>query len=447
MGLSNWFRSSGTDNSSSAHLVGLDLDSGRAKASALRMGKPRRVTLDEPRELLHLLISLQKKNPEIGQPGLNLLRTFPHLVCRGFLPALGYPTEWRSPRVRLDPDGAARLALERIRSALPSSDALALTLPAYLTQSQVTKVTALCEQVRLRLRGTAVSALALAADLATDPARRQSARGDDGDAAGAVLSFPNRERRHQAAAGSVGMIIDADDHALTASLVKFSADEVRMIGYFAITGLGLRVWKERLLDSLSDRCVRVCRRDPRDNADTEQALYEQLDDALHRARHGQQVALSVRSASWYQDLPHQPDDFDGYCQPMARKAAEAARELSETGDEPPRVIWFTDQAAQLPGLVRAVRRHSPVRSVTDTLPPDAIALAGARMAGRWLTGSLPRVHLDTAVPLEPFARSPDQEHPGLGTADEPEQEPDETELTPGAEVEVRPPSASVREGN
>ncbi len=47
--------------------------------------------------------------------------------------------------------------------------------------------------------------------------------------------------------------------------------------------LAVRLWKNKLLDAVSDRCVRMCRRDQRDSAEAEQALYEQLDEVLDRA--------------------------------------------------------------------------------------------------------------------------------------------------------------------
>ena len=101
---------------------------------------------------------------------------------------------------------------------------------------------------------------------------------------------------------------------------------------------GVKAWKDRLLDAVSDRCVRLCRRDPRDSADAEQALFEQLDDALERVRAGQRVSLTVRSAHWYQDVVQQPDEFDGYCAALARTSADAIRELIGGLPVPPRAV-------------------------------------------------------------------------------------------------------------
>src|SRR5260221_727713 len=78
------------------------------------------------------------------------------------------------------------------------------------------------------------------------------------------------------------MIVDADDHALSGALVQCEANQARLLGTTAQPRLNQRVWKDRILNALADRCVRTCRRDPRDSAAAEQTLYEQIDDALDR---------------------------------------------------------------------------------------------------------------------------------------------------------------------
>ena len=42
---------------------------------------------------------------------------------------------------------------------------------------------------------------------------------------------------------------------------------------------------------VADRCIRQSRRDPRDSASAEQALYDQLEDALESAAKGKTVDL------------------------------------------------------------------------------------------------------------------------------------------------------------
>src|SRR5690606_22339712 len=132
MAWGNWFRGSGGESRGAAHLVGLDLNSSRARAVAERPGRPRAVLLEDPHEELPLAISLEKRQPEVGRAGANLCRRYPHLACLDYLAALGRPQEWRAGRVRLDPSAALFLTLERLRAALAGYEAVALVLPPYL---------------------------------------------------------------------------------------------------------------------------------------------------------------------------------------------------------------------------------------------------------------------------------------------------------------------------
>ncbi|HEY8504909.1 MAG TPA: hypothetical protein VIL46_10025, partial [Gemmataceae bacterium] len=133
---------------------------------------------------------------------------------------------------------------------------------------------------------------------------------------------------------------------------------------------------------------------------------------------GQKVHLTVRSAHWFQDLAQQPDDFDGYCAGLARQAVETVKQAVESANlpEPPRAVWLTSAAGRLPGLARGLQRPTVGRTRVEVLAPDAVARAAARLAGRWLAGALPRVHLDTTIPLPPPPapeREPGFRHPGL----------------------------------
>ena len=106
-------------------------------------------------------------------------------------------------------------------------------------------------------------------------------------------------------------------------------------------------------DAAADRCVRVCRRDPRDSADAEQSLFEQLDATLDRARQGQPVPLAVRGTHWYQDLVLRPDELDGFCAALAKQGADGVAEAVRAADlpVPPRAVWLTRPAARLPRRV------------------------------------------------------------------------------------------------
>jgi hypothetical protein len=204
------------------------------------------------------------------------------------------------------------------------------------------------------------------------------------------------------------LVVDVDDHALTGSLVYCETNHARLLGSTVLPRLNVRLWKDRLLNGLADRCVRACRRDPRDSAIAEQALYEQIDDSLDRLRQGQKIELTVRSIHWYQNLVLQPDDFDAFCAPLAKQAALSLREMVQSvAPEPPQAVWLTYSAARLPGLADALHTYMAERTGLAELPPDAGARAAIALASRWARDELPRTHLDAIVLLpEAPAREP-----------------------------------------
>src|SRR5262249_33248306 len=161
-----------------------------------------------------------------------------------FLPFLGQLREWKAGRHCLDAGALLGLAFEKLRGLLPASEPVAAALPVYLTPPQVAQLTALATKARWNLRGTAALPLVLAAAEGRGP--------------------------------PLVLVVDADEFALTGALVVCVADTARLLASVALPRLGERAWKERLLDTLADRCVRLCRRDPRDSAAAEQALWEQL---------------------------------------------------------------------------------------------------------------------------------------------------------------------------
>ena len=78
--------------------------------------------------------------------------------------------------------------------------------------------------------------------------------------------------------------------------------------------LGLRVWRERLLNAVADRCILQSRRDPRDCPEADQTLFDHLDDVLEACRQGQTVSVGLQAASWYQSVLLQPE---GVCAAVA----------------------------------------------------------------------------------------------------------------------------------
>lgn len=378
-----------------ARVVGIDLTATRARAVSVGGGKVRPLILNDPLDELLLFIAGDRRSPDVGRAGYMLARKLPHVVCSNFLPHLGQPHEWKAGRHVFTPESAVELTLAKVQAAVSAeSEAAAVVLPAYLAPTQVAKLVAVAGKAKLPVKGTASALLALAAD--------RSGPFLAGKPVVATDDWVVPLRPGANGPGAV-VILDADEFALSAVVVGVERDAVRLLASACWPRAGLKAWKDRLLDSVADRCVRLCRRDPRDSADAEQALFEQLDDALDLVRAGQRVSLTVRTAHWYQDVIQQPDEFDGYCSALARLSAEGVRELV-TGAAlplPPRAVWLTHAAGRLPGLAKAVHQNTPEATAVEVLPVSAVAHAAAVLVPRWLSGELPRQHVDTILGLSP----------------------------------------------
>lgn len=395
-----WSRKS-TPATDRSRVVGVDLTATRARAASVGGGKVRPVTLDDPEEELLLFLACDRRTPELGRAGYGLVRKMPHAVGSNFLPFVGQPREIRAGRYAFTPDAALDLVFARLKGPVAAeSDAVALVLPAYLSPNQVTRVVASAGRAKFPLTGTASTPLAVAAHragllLAGKPPAAPGTPHPEG------WVVPMRPAA--TGPGSV-VVIDADEHALTAAVVEVERDTAKLLAGAGWPRAGVKAWKDRLLDSVSDRCVRLCRRDPRDSAEAEQSLFEQLDDALDRARAGQKVSLTVRTAHWYQDLILQPEELDGYCTALAQSSADAVREVVAGLPAPPRAVWLTHAAGRLPGLGLAVHQNTPEGTAVEVLPAGAVAHAAAALVPRWLTGELPHTHLDTVLPFPPVSR-------------------------------------------
>lgn len=390
-----WSRKTTPTHDKARH-VGIDVTATRVRAASLGLGKVTALALDPPAEELLLFVALDRRAPEVGRAGYGLVRRAPHAVCSNFLPALTQSREWRNGRHVLTADAALDLAFAKLRNPVEAeSEAVALALPAYLTPGQVGKVVAATAKARLPLKGTAVGPLAVAADRALSLLTGKSAAPETPAPDWVVPLRPSAT-----GPGSV-VVVDADEHALSATVVAVERDRVRVTLTATWPKFSARAWKDRLLDAVSDRCVRLCRRDPRDSAEAEQSLFEQLDAAIDRVRAGQRVNLQLRTDRWFQDVAQNPDEFDAHCAALARAAGEAVRDVAVTAalDAPPRAVWLTHEAGRLPGLAKALHAHTPERTAVEVLPPDAVARAVAALVPRWAAAELPRAHLDAVVAL------------------------------------------------
>jgi hypothetical protein len=378
-------------------LIGLDLNSTRARAVSAPAGQaPEPLPIAGEVEL-PLAVSLEGRSPEAGRAGLALVRRAPHLACSNFLPFLGDGREWSAGRHRLDAAGALALVLDRVHATCAAAQAVAFAVPAYLNGDQLGMLARLAEKARLRVcvrvpTPLAVTLTAYAEQQWTGPT----------------------------------LVVDADDHALTWAVVAVEFGQARVLCTQAVPHLGLRAWKERLLDVVADRCVRQTRRDPRDSAPAEQGLYDQLDGAFDACRRGQMAELMVQMAQWGQNLILRPDELAAACVPLVRQTLAELRALRRSlplSITP--VLLVTDAAGRLPGLVRALEdalgpaEPAPEREAdsedfgegllddeligrtsVSVLSPGAAARAACDLATRWQRGELAPGPVEVA-PLPP----------------------------------------------
>jgi hypothetical protein len=357
-------------------LLGLDLNSSRVRGVCGAAGLPRPIALDGAERELPLTISLERRKPEVGQTGVSLCRRLPHMACINFLPHLGTPREWKAGRHRLDASKAMALVLERLKPACAGIRGLAMALPAYLERPQAGQLAALAAKARMPLLGSVTAPVALAWT--------------------AHEQHPWR---------GLAVVVDVDDHAMTCAVVAAdepeAAGQVRTLGERANPQLGLRAWKERLLDGIADRCIRQSRRDLRDSGTAEQALYEQLDAACEASHQGHMVELEIAAEHWFQNLILTPGDLAAFCRPLVKRVLTATETALSTAQAelPPEVVLLSAAAARLPGMAAALHQHSGAGTVVLELSPDAGARAAHELAEHWRSGALPSGHVDVALPL------------------------------------------------
>ncbi len=350
-------------------LAGLELNAARLRAlSGSAETPPRVLALDGQAADLPLAVSLEGRVPEVGRAGIELCRRLPHMACLGFLPHLGDDRQWAAGRHRLDAAAALSLVFQYVQPSLTGVRGLALAVPSYLARAQVVLLVQLAEQLRLPILGTVTTPLMAAlAGFAEEPW------------------------------SGTALVVDADDHALTWTALSADTRQVLVLDEQVLPRLGVRAWKERLLNAIADRCIRHSRRDPRESAAAEQMLYEQFDAMLDACRQGQVAELVIRAASWCQHMLVRPEDLDLCCAPLVRLVLDGMHAVLREGS--PAAVLVTAAAAQLPGLLTALLDHTGEQTTVALLAPEAVAQAAHHLAARFQTGSLPRGHLDTAVPL------------------------------------------------
>jgi hypothetical protein len=387
-------------------LIGLDLNATRVRAiQGENRGAGARIPLGLPldgNELeLPLALSLEERQPRVGQAGVSLCRRAPHLACLDFLPYLGDDRVWTAGRHRLNASSAFAVICEHLQRCIGSAEGITAALPPYFNVSQASLLATLAGRARLRLLGSLPSPLAIAL------------------AAHEHLPW-----------SGVAVVVDLDGHALTLSAVTVRDDVLHMAHRTILPQLARGLWLCRLLDGASLRCVRLSRRDPRESADTEQLLYDRLAELLDSRGREQMAEIVLQTPHWYQHLKFSPDELAALCSPLVRRSLVELQhfmaEIAELG--PVGVVLLSYTASRQPGLTAAIEELICTADInipqdeqsTDfgedlieetitaarlhILEEDAIARAAYDLAGRQLKGELPDGHLESA-PLPGSAKA------------------------------------------
>jgi hypothetical protein len=387
-------------------VLAFDWNATRVRAVMGRAGEtPLPMPLEPPSLELPLAIGLDKRSAEVGAAVLGRCRSAARQTCTSFLPHLGAAKRWQAGRHSLDAQAACDLVWRRLQPLASSARMVVLTVPGYFDPGQAETLRKLGEKARLPALGSLSVLLAAAL-------------------AGHAEQFWQR---------SV-LVIDADDHALTLGWVTGLADRAQLIESRSFTQLGVRAWKERLIDGLADRFIRVQRRDPRDVPSAEQSIFDQLDALALAALTHRPMQLGVNGEQWFAHLLVQPEQTVHFCRGLAQQAAQEAAQLLACwpASELPPAILLTHQASRLPGLIDALQPLlvEPVSSSSETilpptkvtgieeedfgedllnaetpprhvmvLTPEAPARAAHALAPLFRNGALPAGHLERIVPL------------------------------------------------
>ncbi len=378
-------------------LIGFDLNATRIRAAhGPAQNLPAPLLLDHERRDLPLALNLGGRVPEVGRVGSTLCRRAPHLACFDYLSHINQPRTWSAGKHQLDAGQALGHVFAEIYTKCARAKGVALALPAYLSEVQALRVGRIAELAGLRVH--AVVPVPIAAALAAQP----------------LLPWTG-----------LALVVDVDGAALTWSSVVVDAQTARLVECQTAPRLALGTWLNRLLENVADRCVRLTRRDPRQSADAEQALYDQLAALFEKETEGDRIDLHLNADNWSQHLMLHPADLVACCTPLVQQTLTLMRGFLQksAGHGPAAAVLVTPTAARLPGLVPALQEalseataKKPRKSSegdddfsdcllledevstaqVHVLDDDAVARAAHFLAGRVSRGDLPRGYHESA---------------------------------------------------
>ncbi|HTU90615.1 MAG TPA: hypothetical protein VMF69_11120 [Gemmataceae bacterium] len=379
-------------------LIGLDLNTTRARAiQGENPGSgphvPHGLPLDGNQRELPLALSLEERQVRVGRAGAGLCRRSPHLACVDFLPYLGEDRIWNGGRHQFDAAGALAMVFAHLQRWIGRAEGVTVALPAYFSAAQAALLANVAGRARWRLLGSVPTPLAVAL------------------AAHEHLPWSGQ-----------AVIIEMDGYALTFSAVAVRDEQVRVLRACPVPRLGRGAWIGRLLDSAALRCIRLSRRDPRESAETEQALFDQLAAMLENSSGEGPVEMVLQTPHWYQHLQFSQAELSSFCAPLVQRTLAEMQQFSTAvaGVDSVGAVLLTGPAARLPGLAAAIEElifqpdaQLPVEEedadfgeglIEDNglsarvhvLDDDAVARAAFELALRQHRGDLTRGNLECA---------------------------------------------------
>jgi hypothetical protein len=254
---------------------------------------------------------------------------------------------------KLDAYTACERVWRRLESLATNATGIVLILPDYLRSVQVDALRKLGEKLRLPIVGSLPLSLAGALAAQLD------------------LTYGDHDFRVKTWVRSV-LVMDVDEHALTIAWIKAVGDKAQLVESRSFPHLGWRVWKERLIDGVSDLFVIEHRRDPRDAPQAEQSLFDQLELLANGVLENRPLQLAVRGREWLKHLLVQPAQTVQICQPLVHKIAAEAEQLLHAwpATEGPPALVMTRGTGRLPGLLDALQTLPIANSSAETRLPQ-----------------------------------------------------------------------------
>jgi hypothetical protein len=377
-------------------LVGLDLNSTRARAvHGPAGGAPGPLALEDDHAELPLALTIDGRTAEPGRAAAGVCRKLPHLACLDFLAHLDSQRVWSAGKHRLDAAGALAIVCESLAPRFSKSQGVGLALPTYLGARQRALIERAAAKARWRVLASVAAPVAAAL------------------AAAEQLPW-----------SGLALVGDVDGHAFTWSAVSVRDERATLLETNSHPGLDRTAWLRRLIDGVANRCVRTTRRDPRESADAEQALYDQLSDRLSEVPESSRAEFVLHTPQWFQNLLLEVDELRAWCAPLAKRAASALEEMQSLADGhgPAVAVLLTATAGRLPGLAALLEERTrppavlrPAEPVSDfgdgmlideavaggsiggpvhVLEPDALARAAHELAKRVQRGELAAGHYE-----------------------------------------------------